>query len=99
MNQDIETHKRNLAEQLLRDTEQSSLLRLNTWLLVARRLAKIMGDSRVMAWLDAELKGYDNPDDPLQAEFAARTGRLLDPETGVLRGGADPRRMAYAIGW
>ncbi len=83
MNQDIETHKRNLAEQLLRDTEQSSLLRLNTWLLVARRLAKIMGDNRVMAWLDAELKGYDNPDDPLQAEFAARTGRLLDPETGL----------------
>ena len=42
-----------------------------------------MDDSRVMAWLDAELQGYDNPDDPLQAEFAARTGRLLDPETGL----------------
>lgn len=24
---------------------------------------------------------------------------VLDPETGVLQGGADPRRMAYAIGW
>ncbi|MEE8387071.1 MAG: hypothetical protein V3R65_00715 [Acidiferrobacterales bacterium] len=83
MNQDIETHKRNLAEQLLRNTEQSSLLRLNTWLLVARRLAKIMGDRRIMAWLDAELKGYDNPNNPLQAEFAVRTGRLLDPETGL----------------
>jgi len=24
---------------------------------------------------------------------------VLDPETGVLQGGADPRRMTYAIGW
>lgn len=83
LKQDIESHKLHLAEQLLRDTEQSSLLRLNTWLLVARRLANILGDTTVTAWLDAELKGYDNPTgDPLQKEYAKHTGRLLDAKTG-----------------
>ena len=26
-------------------------------------------------------------------------GVLIDPETGVLSGGADPRRDGYALGW
>lgn len=83
MKKDIDNHKRHIAQQLLRDTEQSSLLRLNTWLLVARRLANIMGDTAVTAWLDAELKGYDNPvDDAVQNEYAERSGRLLDAATG-----------------
>jgi gamma-glutamyltranspeptidase/glutathione hydrolase len=24
---------------------------------------------------------------------------VVDPESGVLRGGADPRRPAYCLGW
>ncbi|MFV1997871.1 MAG: hypothetical protein ACC641_07645 [Acidiferrobacterales bacterium] len=84
MNQNIDSHKRHLAEQVLRGTEQSSLLRLNSWLLVAQRLAKIMGNTRIVMWLNAELQGYDNPDgNPLQVEFAARTGRRLDPASGI----------------
>jgi hypothetical protein len=83
MNQNIDTHKRHLAEQVLRGTEQSSLLRFNSWLMVAQRLAKIMGDTRTMMWLNAELQGYDNPDsNPLQAEYGTLTGRLLDSASG-----------------
>jgi len=84
LSQNVDNHKRHLAEQVLRGTEQSSLLRLNSWLLVAQRLAKIMGNTRVMMWLNAELQGYDSPDsNPLQVEFAALTGRLLDPASGI----------------
>lgn len=82
MKRDINNHKRHIAQQLLRDTEQSSLLRLNTWLLVARRLANIIGETNITQWLDAELKGYDDPaNNPVQKEYADRTGRLLDATT------------------
>jgi hypothetical protein len=83
LRQNIDSHTRQLAEQLLRDTEQTSLLRLNTWLLVARRLAKVTQEHEIYAWLGAELAGYDQPDnDPVQKKYAYLTGRLLDRESG-----------------
>lgn len=52
--------------------------------MVAQRLAKIMGDTHTMMWLNAELQGYDNPEsNSLQAEYGALTGRLLDPASGM----------------
>ena len=81
--QNIKHHTRQLAEQLLRDTEQTSLLRLNTWLLVARRLAKVTEQDETYAWLGYELSGYDKPaSNRTQKKFASLTGRLLNADTG-----------------
>lgn len=83
MHQGLEDHKRQLAEQLLRDTEQASLLRLNAWLLVARRLAKVTDNNEIYSWLGAELLGYDQATtDPVQKKYARLTGRLIHSESG-----------------
>ena len=83
MQQNIKNHTRQLAEQLLRDTEQTSLLRLNTWLLVARRLAKVTEQIEIHTWLGCEISGYHEPSvSKIQKKYAILTGRLLNPETG-----------------
>ena len=59
-------------------------------------------EERVPAEVRAELsrRGHElQVVEPWSASVGGGQGILIDPETGALSGGADPRRDGYALGW
>ena len=72
---DITAHTRELAETLLEDVELSRGTG-EQLLLRASRLARLVGDAGIQAWLSMELRGYSG--DELGIEWMTRTGRWVD---------------------
>ncbi|HET9017251.1 MAG TPA: gamma-glutamyltransferase family protein [Thermomicrobiaceae bacterium] len=63
---------------------------------------ELVMEERVPSEVRAELarRGHDvQVVAPWSAAVGGGQGILIDPETGALSGGADPRRDGYAIGW
>ena len=57
------------------------------------RVARATGDA--LSSLGHDIKWWPE----LEAAAGAVCAVRVNPETGVLEGGADPRRLAYALGW
>ncbi len=70
-------HRLYLSRDLLDDIELSRLA-IDSVLLKASRLARLMGSAEVQGWVSLELRGYYAPFSPVAHKYAGLTGRLRD---------------------